>query len=73
MNNVRRKQIEKALDLIGEAADVLNEVLEDEQASFDNLPEGIQNSDRGCTMEECIDTIANAIDTLEELESLSEL
>lgn len=46
MNNIRRKKLEKALSMIGSAKDILDEVRDEEQEAFDNLPESFQYSER---------------------------
>jgi hypothetical protein len=73
MNRQRRKQIRDAYDLISEAKDLIDQALEEEQECYDNLPEGIQCSERGEEMEnnvdqlqECSDNLDYAIDALEE-------
>lgn len=58
MNAERRKKIDRALDLLREAA-------EEERASYDNLPEGIQESERGQKMEETADALDEAVSSLE--------
>ena len=40
MNKERRKRISEAVELIGQALDILEEVKDEEQESYDNLPEG---------------------------------
>lgn len=74
MNKERRKIIEEAIEKINEANDLLATVRDEEQEAFDNLPEGIQMSERGETMEqyisdldEIIDTIYDGVSTLEEM------
>ena len=74
MNKERRKIIEEAIEMINEANDLLATVRDEEQEAFDNLPEGIQMSERGETMEryisdldEIIDTIYDGVSTLEEM------
>lgn len=54
MNKQRRKQIAAAIELIEQAQAILEEVIAEEQEAFDNLPEGIQASERGELMEEYI-------------------
>jgi len=75
MNKQRRKDIEKATALLEQAREIIDTVQEGEQESYDNLPESIQDSERGETMYDNIDTlqtasdnIGDALDTLEELE-----
>lgn len=74
MNKERRKIIEEAIGKINEANDLLATVRDEEQEAFDNLPEGIQMSERGETMEQYIsdldafiDTIYDGVSTLEEM------
>ena len=47
MNKQRRKRIQEALEIIEEAKAILEEVQEEEQEAFDNMPEGLQSSERG--------------------------
>lgn len=72
MNNTRRKElrgimklIEAAQDMMTEAAERIEAVMDEEQECFDNLPEGIQMSERGEHMEECIDNLSEIIDMLD--------
>ena len=51
MNDERRKLITEAIDLVEQAKNLLNAAKEEEQECFDNLPEGIQQSERGQLME----------------------
>lgn len=73
MNAQRRKMIQKALGLVSEARSILEEAIEEEQEAFDNMPESLQYSDRGATMEENIGNIEDAINDLEGVEALEEL
>ena len=67
MNATRRKSLRiivtkmEALDsLRQEILDLLQEVKDEEQESLDNLPEGLQESERGQLMQEYIDTMESA-------------
>lgn len=75
MNKQRRKDIEKATALLEQAREIIDTAQEEEQESYDNLPESIQDSERGEAMYTNIDTlqtasdnIGDALDTLEEIE-----
>lgn len=57
MNAARRKQIEQIID-------GLTDLIEQEQAAFDNLPESIQESARGQASEESIELMEEAKDSL---------
>ena len=78
MNNQRRKEIAKLIErietIVDDAKTKLEEVKDDidnlrdeEECAFDSLPEGIQESERGDAMQEAIENLSNACDTVEEL------
>ena len=70
MNNQRRKQIQKALNLLAEAKDILEEVMNAEQEAFDNLPESIQYSEKGEAMEDNIYNLEEFIDFLSDTDTI---
>ena len=55
MNKARRSKLEKVWS-------VLEEVLQEEQECFDNLPESLQRSDKGEMIEENIDDLTTIND-----------
>lgn len=57
--------MEDLIDQLGTIKDGIEAVLEEEQEAFDNLPEGIQESERGEAMQENIDNLQTAADSLE--------
>lgn len=65
MNNKRRKEISKIVSTLEEVRDRLSEVVDEEQSAFDNMPESIQGSDRGCESEEAIGYLSDALDSVE--------
>lgn len=72
MNKIRRKElahiIEKleALDALrAEIQEELETVMDEEQEAFDNMPESLQESERGEQMQEYIDAMQYAMDDLE--------
>ena len=73
MNNKRRKEISKIVSTLEDVRDRLNEVVDEEQSAFDNMPESIQGSDRGCDSEEAIGYLSDALDSVQSaLEYLDE-
>lgn len=74
MNAMRRKHLARAIQMIYDAQEIIEMVKDEEQESYDNLPEGIQDSERGETMYENIDTLGeisdNLIDMTTELEDM---
>lgn len=74
MNNQRRKEIAKAIRLIDEAKTILENIEYEEQESYDNLPESLQETERGEKMTDAIDSLSeaqndidNIIDNLQEI------
>lgn len=65
MNKVRRKEIARAIALMDQAREILESVKDEEQEAFDNMPESIQNSERGEAMEDYIYTLEDALSNLE--------
>ena len=65
MNKLRRKQIAEAIELIEQAMSILEQVRDDEQEAFDNMPESLQGSERGEAMEEYIYTLEEFLDALD--------
>lgn len=65
MNKERRKALQEVCDLIGQAKDLLEQVQEEEQEAFDNLPEVIQMSERGEQMEDNSSEMTDAYDNLD--------
>lgn len=66
MNAERRKKLTDAIAYINKAIQIIEDVRDNEQDSFDNLPESLQSGDRGMLMEECIQGMD---EILEELDS----
>tara|TARA_R110002126_G_scaffold57702_11_gene152902 strand:+ start:1616 stop:1891 length:276 start_codon:yes stop_codon:yes gene_type:complete len=72
MNQDRRKEIESAiyeirtaLDSADNARSILRDLQEQEQEAFDNMPEGLQQADRGQAMEQIAQDMDSAIDAIE--------
>ena len=73
MNQMKRNILRKARSMLENASELVIQVRDDEQDSFDNLPEGIQESERGQKMEEAIDAMDSAMDSISEaIEHLEE-
>lgn len=74
MNKERRKKLKTVCDLLEQALETLETVQEEEQESFDNLPEGIQQSEKGEAIEENAyrldDIIVCIEDQLNEIEDI---
>ncbi|GFI48317.1 hypothetical protein IMSAGC019_03644 [Lachnospiraceae bacterium] len=72
MNKQRRKQIEKAFELIGEAEDILESAKSEEQDAYDNLPENFQYGERGEEMQNYIEMLDESIGYLSDAKSVVE-
>lgn len=66
MNNERRKRIASALEQMEEVKSEIEQLAEEEREAYDNMPESLQESERGCAMEEAADNLDNAASSLEE-------
>ena len=69
MNAARRKLLADILDRLSSIKAEIDELKDLEQEAFDNLPEGIQGSERGEKIQanvEIMDDAVNSIDDLEE-------
>jgi hypothetical protein len=66
MNNPRRKALNKIKEQIEDLRMALEELLDEEQSAFDNMPESLQYSERGEKMEEGISALEDAVSNLEE-------
>lgn len=72
MNKQRRKglalQADKLETLMAELANIKEEIeslRDEEDDAYNSLPESIQDSDRGCDMQENIDSLEEVIDALD--------
>lgn len=69
MNAGRRKRIDALLDRLRDLTKEFQAILEEEQESFDNMPEGLQGSERGAVVEEAIEHLEQVVDALETADS----
>ena len=72
MNAARRKELSKAIDLIEQAKEIISAVAEEEREAYDNLPEGLQESEMGEKMNEIADDLEyvdldEVVDTIREI------
>lgn len=65
MNAMRRKRLQKALELIEQAQDIISEVKDEEDEAYNNLPESLQESERGEAMSNNVDTLDEVWEELE--------
>jgi len=75
MNAEQRKKLDIAQKQVEQALATVGDVLDENQSSLDNMPEGLQNSDKGEAMQSAIDTmdeingfLTDAVDSFNNLE-----
>jgi len=69
MNKERRVLLAEAVDLIEEVKDHLQGVIDEEQDSYDNLPDGLQCSKTGESIQSSIDKLNGFYDELTETQN----
>lgn len=67
MNKERRNRLKEVKEKIAEILCTIEEVRDEEEAAYDNLPESIQNGERGELMYSNVDTLQEIYENLESL------
>lgn len=65
MNKMRRERLDEAHSKLIEAYHIIEEVKDEEEQAFDNMPENLQGSERGEQMEEYIATLEEIYDGID--------
>ena len=65
MNAARRKSLAEVTDLLQQAKDLLETVMDEERDAFDNIPESLREGDRGQEMEAGLDSMEDALSEIE--------
>lgn len=66
MNKQQRKELQGYVESLDEIKCAIEEMMDEEQDKFDNMPEGLQESERGEAMQEAIENLESASSSLEE-------
>ncbi len=66
MNKETRKQLDDLEEIASNVMTELESVRDEEQDKFDNMPEGLQGSEKGNLMQEGIDHLEEAITHFED-------
>lgn len=69
MNNQRRKEIEAVLNELADLRSRIETIQSEEQDAYDNMPEGLQQSERGTKAEEACSRLDDAVTAFDDLES----
>lgn len=73
MNNKRRKELRRAIDMIEAALDIVNSVKDEEEDAMCNYPENLQGTETYETMEVAVDTMEDAVSNIDDgISSLNE-
>jgi hypothetical protein len=64
MNKQRRTKLKNAISYLTVARDTIKDVKIEEEFAFDNYPENLQCSIKGCDMEENIDDMEDILDKI---------
>ena len=65
MNNSRRRRIDLLLEQLEDLSEAIEEIKNEEEDAYENLPESIQDSERGEAMYEAVSYLEDAIGYLE--------
>lgn len=69
MNKARRARIAAVAELIDQARATLEEIAQEEREYYDNMPESLQDGDKGTRAAEVADALEEAVSTLEDVVS----
>ena len=67
MNATRRETLDKAVALLEEAKSLIDGAAEEERDAYDNLPEGLQEAERGQRMDEAATELEEASSTIDDV------
>jgi len=67
MNKTRRSQLKEAIKLLEHAMSVISATADEEQEAFDNIPENLQDDERGEQMQDYISSLEDMSFSIEEL------
>ena len=74
MNKQRRNILQKVIDQLEELKQEVSSICEEEQEEYDNMPENLQDGERGSQMYENISTLEDQESNFDELiENLQEV
>lgn len=65
MNKARRKSIQQIIDTLTDLKENVDLVREEEQEAYDNLPESLQESERGEAMSSAIYNLEDAMENID--------
>ena len=66
MNNKRRAKLKEIRERLSDLRSAIQDIRDDEDECLSNLPENLQEGDKGSTMQECIDYLEYAGDQIDD-------
>lgn len=66
MNNKRRKELRRAIDMIETALDIVNSVKDEEEDAMCNYPENLQGTEIYENMETAVDTMEDVVSNIDD-------
>jgi len=67
MNYERRKNLERAMEILAIVRGIIEDAKEDEEESFGNLPENLQGSELGMKLESCVEGLEEALSSIDDV------
>lgn len=67
MNANDRKELDKAIALLEQAKEIIESIGQEEQDKFDNMTEGLQQTERGQHMEEVSSELSDKASSIEDI------
>ena len=67
MNNQRRKELDNWMKKLDDLKEELDQIATDEQVSLYNLPENLQNSQRGDAIQDAADKLNDALGLFDDI------
>ena len=72
MNKARRKELSRAVELMEEARDIIDNCIVDEQEYLENMPENLQYSEKHDIAEAAVEAMERAVESVEDAISNAE-
>ena len=66
MNAKQRKQVEQIISKLSEIQTEIEGLRDEEQDKYDGMPDGLQESERGCAIQEAADQLDYAADSVQD-------
>ena len=67
MNKQDRKELQRAIDLLNDAKEIIESIGTCEQDKYDNLSEGLQATERGQKFEENASALENSASSIDDI------